>query len=222
MKTTKILPLLIIGLIFISTMPINAANNEFIVPYNTPNTNTPGLVYCLHTQNIANEIETLFSTQEFQNYLQKNKINKYEYELKLISPYSNEPNTIMVHNNTHKWYYTIKNTKPQKNITPKAEWNRFSVVNHYGSILGHIQIQYYRLLSEDKPIPIDIHALLYNNVGNTEVITIDPSAEFTHASIAVFIKDQMLLADTFKFMVPLGNWHTANILKGKRIYIDLS
>jgi len=86
MKNNKILPLLVLVIFFIGIIPVNAADNDFIVPCTTPETVTADFVYFLPTQNISNDIQNMLSSQEFQNYLQKNGINKDEYELKLVSP----------------------------------------------------------------------------------------------------------------------------------------
>lgn len=202
-------------LIFIGFTPVNANHEDFIVPYTISGTSTPDLVYCWHTQDGVSEMEAMISSKEFQDYLQKKGINKDDYELRLISPYSDEPNKIMVHNITHKWYYTIKNTESsnvQKNSVLRSPANRFSVVNYSGKTLGAIWVAYYRLVSIvgiPLPIPVDRVQKDYYNVRNNVQLNFDPSAEMTHASINAYETWPYPWPSAGKELVPLGNWHTA-------------
>lgn len=216
--------LMLIVLLFLSVMPVNADHEGFIVLYNTSNTAAPDLVYFWHTQDGVSEMNNMVLTREFQDYLQKKGINKDGYELKLISPYSDEPNKIMVHNTTYKWYYSVKNSTTH-NCSVRSPANRFTVVNYSSKTLGAIWIAYYRLISVagvSLPVPVDRVQKEYYNVRNNMQLDFDPSAEMTHASINVYETWPYPWPSAGKELVPLGNWHTAYIKTGTGIYIYLS
>jgi len=130
----------------------------------------------------------------------------------------------MVHNTTHKWYYTITNIKTEKKEISNAKWNRFKVVNNYGQ-LGKLTVSVFRTKKiKDIEIPVDIELKDYYNLYLGVVINFDPSAELTYASILVYKNWPQPLPDASKIWVPLGKWHQATIYgtPGTPPKIDLS
>ena len=229
MNNQKILYTLL--LIFFIITPVNANGENGIVSQDTKNSPTSNLVYYWQTDDCCSEMEKTVSSQEFQDYLQKNGINKDDYELHLVPSYSDVPLKVIVHTPNQEFHYSITNITTDSSITvnnmqvsPRSSANYFKVANKCGSTLGMVKVAYYRLVtvgSASMPFILETRKSTRYNLANNEVLNYNPSAEFNSATITVFKKSSDWFASAAKIHVPLGNWHTAYVKKDRNYYIQL-
>lgn len=218
-------------MIFFIIPPVNANSGNIIVSQGTQSSATSNLVYCWQTGDCCIEMEKMASSQEFQDYLQKNGINKDEYDLKLVSSYSDAHPKGIVHTPTQELHYDITNVTTDSSITannmqvsPRSAANNFKVANRCGSTLGMVKVAYYRLVTvggESIPFILETRKFTRYNLTNNGVLDYNPSAEFNSVTITVFKKSSDWFASASKIHVPLGNWHTAYVKKDRNYYIQL-
>lgn len=227
MNNNKILCIFL--LLFFIISPVNANSSNFIVSQPIQGSDRSSFVYYGDTDDICSEIHKLAFSQEFQDYLERNGINKDDHELHLVSSYSTVYPQLIIHTPHYELHYSITNVT-DKSITANnmelnnlAAWNQFTVANRCGETLGIVSVVYYRTIAgKYAPIPIAGRESIRYNLANNDQLNYNPSADFDTATISVFKKSSQLFCDAMKLLVPLGNWHVAYVKKDKNIYIQLA
>lgn len=225
-KKKKTVYLTLIALIFLSAMPVNAKSEDFrvdnfIVPMDYPSTVDVGEIFYVHD---VHGITTITSTVKFEEWLIKTKINSKDIDLNLVSPHSTEKNVIMLHNDTHKWYYAVKAYNNPKYTDSTRSYslgdyaNNFRIVNNCGKTAYMIGVTLYRNVF-GAAIPSSSSERY--NIGNGGVLNYNPGPEIGWATISVIVDKRWPgdpRVDIHKIIVPLKTWHTATIRKNPGYY----
>lgn len=132
----------------------------------------------------------------------------------------------MLHNNTHKWYYSVSPGDDSTTISTMANVhgnvNNFRIVNNCGQTVYSVGITLYRSVGG---FPIYATSSTRYHLPNKGVLNYNPSPELTHVTIAINVNKKWLgdpRIDIFKLMIPLKTWHTATIKKGDGFYLYYS
>ena len=207
-------------MIFFIIPPVNANSDNFIASQDTQNSDTSNFVYYAQPDDLCSEIDKMISSQEFQDYLKKNGINKDDYELKLVPSYSNAHPQVIVHTSNQEWHYSITNvtdnsiTANNMNVCPRAAWNKFAVANRYGEMVYEVRVCYMKSIGGGHIGFWDIRCSSRKFLRNNDQLNYNPSAEFDTASIGVYVTPHQAVASAAKHFVGLGNWHVAYIKRG--------
>ena len=222
--------LYILILVFFIISPVNADSNNFIVSQATQKSVTSNFVYYGDTDDICSEMYKITLSPEFQDYLEKNGINKDDHELKLVSSSDTYPQ-LVIHTPHYELHYHITNvtdnsiTANNMPIKNCAAWNRFTVANKCGSTLSRVYVAYFETIGyKDAAVPVDMRESLRLNLANGDVLNYNPSSQFNRFSIVIHKNKPTITsmrADAQMIYKELGNWHVAYVKKNKNIYIQL-
>ncbi|MDD3984433.1 MAG: hypothetical protein PHY59_00730 [Methanobacterium sp.] len=214
-------------------MPVNANNENIIVSQDIQNSDTSILEYYMQTDDICNEMDKMALSQEFQDYLQKNGINKDDYELKLVDSSSDVPVKVIIHTPTRELHYSITNVTTdscsiianENQLLLSAAWNKFTVANRCGSTLARVYVAYFETVGyKGVAVPVNIRDSVRFNLANGAVLNYNPSSQFNRFSIVIHKNKPTptsMRADAQMIYKELGKWHVAYVKKDKNMYIQL-